>query len=186
MKAGNALTWTAIVLLGGASAGLGFWLARHREIPVAAAIPAGLRVVAPGEPVPDLTLVELRRGEVQRLPAPQGRPRLVNYWASWCGPCREEMPLLDRYAKAQDADGVQVVGIALDSVAEARRFLFEVPVSFALYLETPGPTDSSVMLGNSRGVLPYTVLVDGDGRLLKTHTGPFPDDASLAAWAQPN
>jgi thiol-disulfide isomerase/thioredoxin len=136
--------------------------------------------------VPELELVELRRGEVRRLPAPDGRPRLINYWASWCGPCRAEMPILERFARDQGPNGVEVVGIALDSVTEARRFLSEVPVSFPLYVEVPSATDSSVVLGNHRGLLPYTVLIGADGRLLKTHTGPFPDDASLAAWAPPN
>ena len=70
------------------------------------------------------------------------------------------------------------------SRVEARRFLFEVPVSFPLFLETPGPADSSVVLGNARGLLPYTVLVGADGRLRKTHTGPFPDAEAVAAWAE--
>ena len=79
--------------------------------------------------------------------------------------------------------GVQVIGIALDTAEEARAFRRVVPVRFTLLLETPGPGDSSVRLGNARGVLPYTVLVDAQGRLAKTHYGAFPDVDAVRAWA---
>jgi thiol-disulfide isomerase/thioredoxin len=182
-RAGAVLTWTAIVGLGAISAGLGWWLGVARQEASGPPVPPGLVVVAPGERVPDLDLVDLRQGHARRLPAPDGRPRLVNYWASWCGPCREEMPVLERFARTQGADGVEVVGIALDAAVDARRFLTEVPVTFPLYLETPGPADSSVVLGNTRGLLPFTALVGADGRLLKTHYGPFPDAEAVADWA---
>ena len=175
-------TWAALVLFGGLSAALGAWIAHRVDERSGPPPPAGLVIVAPGDPVPDLRLADLRTGEARPLVAP-GRTRLLNYWASWCSPCREEMPLLDSFAASQGANGVEVVGIALDSPAEAERFVAEVPVRFTLLVETPGPADSSVVLGNRRGVLPFTVLVDAEGRLLKTHYGPFPDEAAVAAWA---
>lgn len=185
MKAGSALTWTAIVLLGGASAALGGWLGQRHQDASGPPLPPGFVVVEPGQAVPPHQLADLRTGELRPL-AGTGRPRLLNWWASWCGPCREEMPLLDAFAKGQGDNGVEVVGIALDTPEDARRFLAQVPVTFPLLLDSPGPADTSVLLGNRRGLLPYTVLVDGEGRLLKTHYGPFPDGATLAAWAQPN
>ena len=175
-------TWAALVLFGGLSAGLGWWIGHRADERAGPPPPPGLVIVAPGEAVPDLRLADLRTGDRRPLVAP-GRTRLLNYWASWCSPCREEMPLLDGFAASQGANGVEVVGIALDSPAEAERFLAEVPVRFPLLVETPGPADSSVVLGNRRGVLPFTVLVDAEGRLLKTHYGPFPDEAAVAAWA---
>jgi thiol-disulfide isomerase/thioredoxin len=179
----DLLTWGAIVLLGGVCAGLGWWLGQRVLWPAEQPPPPGVSVVKVGEPMPAWTFAALDGGD----PIPvsgRGRPRLINYWASWCGPCRKEMPVLDAYAAEQGGNGVQVIGVALDSADEARAFLGQVPVGFRLALETPGPGDSSVRLGNARGILPYTVLVDGEGRLAKTHYGAFPDVEAVRAWVR--
>ena len=132
-----------------------------------------LRVVHPG--VRPIKIVDLA------AIAP-GRPLLVNVWASWCGPCVEEMPELQRFARAQGREGVQVVGLALDTAEGVRGFLDRVPVDYPILLETPGPADASVWLGNTRGLLPYTVLVDAEGRVAKQKLGPF-GRGEIEAWA---
>ena len=183
MKRSDVLTWSAIVLMGFVCAGLGWWLGERMLWPAERPPPPGVAVVKVGEPVPAWIFDALDGGEPITLSGP-GRPRLVNYWASWCGPCRKEMPVLDAYAGQQGGDGVQVVGIALDSPDEARAFLREVPVRFRLAVETPGPGDSSIRLGNARGILPYTVLVDAQGRVARTHYGAFADVAAVEAWVR--
>ena len=183
MKREAVLTWAAILVLGSISAGLGWWLGHRTLLPAERPPPPGLTVLAVGDALPPLALPELDGGRMRSLSGP-GRPRLINYWASWCGPCRKEMPVLDAYATEQGDNGVQVIGIALDTPAEARAFLREVPVGFTVLLETPGRGDSSVRLGNSRGILPYTVLVDAGGRLAKTHYGAFPDAAAVREWVR--
>ncbi|MGY0558685.1 MULTISPECIES: redoxin family protein [unclassified Lysobacter] len=135
--------------------------------------PAGLAVAKRGETIPTLQLPDLD-GRIIELPAAHlGRPQLINFWASWCGPCIEEMPELDRFAASQAADGTQVVGIALDEAAAVAAFLQKVPVNYPILIDAAGPADSGVQLGNLRGVLPYTVLLDGQGRLVKQKIGPF-------------
>ena len=145
--------------------------------------PPGLRIAKRGELVPALKLRGLD-GNVVELPADlAGRPLLINLWASWCGPCIREMPELQRFAAEQGSNGVQVVGIALDDEAAVRAFLERVPVGYPILVDKPGPADAGVSLGNPKGVLPYSVLVSADGRLLKQRIGPF-DEGEIAAWVQ--
>lgn len=146
--------------------------------------PAGTTVAHRGDPLPELTLRDLD-GNPARFPgASAGRPLLVNLWASWCGPCIEEMPELQRFATAQGEAGVQVVGIALDEPQAVRAFLQRIPVDYPILLDAPGPADAGVRLGNPRGVLPYSILVSADGRLLKQRIGPF-GHGEIDGWAAP-
>lgn len=149
----------------------------------APAPPPGVKPAKPGEPMPPLELADLQ-GRVHPLPgAYAGRPLLINVWASWCGPCIEEMPELDRYARSQGKQGVQVLGLALDTPENINEFLDRVPVAYPILLDTPGPADASVWLGNRKGVLPYSVLVGADGRILKQKIGPF-ESGEINDWAE--
>lgn len=139
----------------------------------APAPPAGVLVAARGDVVAPIVLDTLAGG---RAPVPDpasGRPTLVNVWASWCGPCIAEMPELERYHAEQAGNGVQVVGIALDDRTAVEAFLRRVPVTYPILLDAPGPADAGVRLGNPAGVLPYTALLDADGRLVGQKIGPF-------------
>jgi len=158
---------------------LGHWFAA-----TAPAVPAGVTVAAEGEPIPSIALPSLDGTSVALPEAFAGRPILVNVWASWCGPCIEEMPELQRFAASQGANGTQVVGIALDDAAAVRAFLQRVPVQYPILVDTPGPADAGVQLGNPKGVLPYSVLVSADGRLLKQRIGPF-SHGEITRWAAP-
>ena len=135
--------------------------------------PADLPVARRGEAVPAIRLPALDGATVELPAAYAGRPVLVNLWASWCGPCIEEMPELDRFAAAQGPNGTQVVGIALDDAAAVEAFLKRIPVRYPILLDEAGPRDAGVQLGNPKGVLPYTALISADGRLIKQKIGPF-------------
>jgi len=150
----------------------------------APALPDGSQVARRGEPLPAVRLDTLDGGILQLPDDFAGRPLLVNVWASWCPPCIEEMPELDRYARAQGDDGVQVLGLALDDAQAVREFLQRIPVRYPLAIDAPGPADAGVRLGNPKGVLPYSILVSADGRLLKQKIGPF-EPGEIDRWAAP-
>ena len=100
-----------------------------------------------------------------------GSITLVNFWATWCKPCREEMPMLVDLHKAFAPSGFQVVGVALDDVQQARDFAAELGVDYTILV---GSTDVMTMAqsyGNLSGVLPYSVLIGRDGIVRWTHLG---------------
>ncbi len=179
-----ALLWVAVL-----AGGLGLWAGHRLEQRTAApeAVPARRApmpagdIAGIGDPLPALSLPDLA-GERVDLRNFSGRPLLINVWASWCAPCVQEMPELARFATAQGSDGVQVLGLALDTPEGVRDFLARVPVAYPIVLETPGPADASVRLGNTQGLLPYTVLVDAQGRIVRRKLGPFAE-GEIEGWA---
>lgn len=184
----RAVWWVAgIAAAAGLSAGA--WLSRPAtpplpsmstpSAPLKSAMPVqGVRV---GELMPSFTLPDLDGMPVKFPDQFKGKPLLINVWASWCAPCIEEMPELARFAARHADTGPQVVGLALDTPEAVLDFLGNVPVYYPIVIETPGPQDASVKLGNSQGLLPYSVLVDAQGRVLKQKLGPF-KVGEIDAW----
>ncbi|HEY6943216.1 TlpA disulfide reductase family protein [Dokdonella sp.] len=169
--------------LAGALAGLaaGVWL---RPAPAPAAR-APVEVVGRTRPALELPDPD---GRPQSLARWDGKLVLLNFWASWCAPCVEEMPLLDRTQQRLAARGLQVVGIAADDAGATRAFLREHPVSYPVLVDDPVSAradDASNRFGNARDVLPYSVLIGRDGRILAQRYGNF-SETSLEAWLQPH
>lgn len=151
----------------------------------AAPPPAGITVAVPGQPLPKLQLRDLDETSIQIPSAWHGQITLVNFWATWCAPCLKEMPDLQAFAAAQKIDGVRVVGIALDEASSVRSFLQTHGITYPILIDAAGPSDASVRYGNPAGVLPYSILVSSDGRLLKSRIGPFTDAQDIARWVTP-
>ncbi|PRD66832.1 TlpA disulfide reductase family protein [Malikia granosa] len=101
----------------------------------------------------------------------RGRPLLVNFWATWCPPCVEELPLLDQFYQSRRAQGWQLLGLAIDQPSAVRAFLARRPLSFPIGLAGLGGTELSRELGNSNGGLPFSVLFDPAGRLVERKLG---------------
>ena len=176
-------------LLAGRWAGLQRTEAGQRALQAVAdatapAVPADVRPARPGDPLPPIHLPGLDGKIVELGAIAPDRPLLVNVWAGWCGPCVEEMPELQRFARTQDEGGVQVVGLALDTPEGVREFLARVPVDYPIVIDQPGPADASVWLGNTRGLLPYSVLVDAQRRVVKQKLGPFAP-GEVDHWVMP-
>jgi thiol-disulfide isomerase/thioredoxin len=100
-----------------------------------------------------------------------GKPILLNFWAPWCPPCVEEMPLLERFHQQNVANGWQVVGLAADQASAVRRFLQKQSISFPTPLAGFDGIQLSRELGNVSGGLPFTVVINAAGEVAARHMG---------------
>lgn len=100
----------------------------------------------------------------------RGKPVLVNFWATWCPPCVEELPLLERF-HADHAARWQVVGLAIDQPSAVRKFLGRMQLTFPIGLAGLGGTELGRALGNDTGSLPFTVALGADGSVLHRKMG---------------
>ncbi|MEX1168477.1 MAG: TlpA disulfide reductase family protein [Hydrogenophaga sp.] len=113
----------------------------------------------------------------------QGRPLLVNFWATWCPPCVEELPMLNAFYEANKARGWQVVGLAVDQRAAVQTFMQRLPLAFPVGMAGIGGVDLSRQLGNANGALPFTVVFDGAGRVRHQKIGKV-SLSDLENWAK--
>ena len=113
----------------------------------------------------------------------KGKRLLLNFWATWCPPCVEELPLLDAFYQAQKGNGWQVLGLAVDQPTMVRRWLQTRPLSYAVGMAGLDGTELSKTLGNLAGSLPFTVAFGASGELLVRKVGKVSQD-ELTSWAK--
>ncbi|MBF6570886.1 MAG: TlpA family protein disulfide reductase [Candidatus Binataceae bacterium] len=111
------------------------------------------------------------KGRTRRLAEWKGKVVLCNFWATWCSPCREEIPMLVALSREMASKEVQVVGIALDSTPKVGEFARDYKVSYPLLLAGPDGIDLMRAVGNQVGGLPYTVFLDRQGRIVNRKLG---------------
>lgn len=183
-------------LTGAAAAAAGAWWGWQRQpgTPTAGASDTASsasgqpdpNVAAPGDPLPagfwDVHF-DTPEGTAFNWSGLQGKPLLLNFWATWCPPCVKEMPELDRFHREFSAAGWQVVGLAIDGPTPVKEFLAKVQVGFGVALAGFGGTELAQTLGNTAGGLPFTVLIDAQGRIRHRKMGATHFD-ELAAWAR--
>jgi len=111
----------------------------------------------------------------------QGKPLLINFWATWCPPCIEELPLIDAFYNRNKSKSLQVIGLAVDQPSMVRRYLTQKPLSFPVGLAGFNGTELGRTLGNAQSVLPFSVIFDAKGRLLAQKAGKL-EQSDLDAW----
>ena len=110
-------------------------------------------------------------GVNQALKQYKGKIIVLNFWATWCAPCREEMPELSQLYTEYKSKNVVVLGIAVDELALVKEFSLATPVSYPLFAAENDGMNLGIDLGNDKGVLPYTVIINADGSVVKTFFG---------------
>lgn len=113
--------------------------------------------------------------DAQGTPVPmqqyQGKPVLVNFWATWCPPCVDEMPELNELQHELGAEKLQIVGIGIDSASNIAEFAKKHNITYPLLVAGSSGTDLSRQFGNQAGGLPFTVLLDAQGQVRKQYLG---------------
>lgn len=169
-----ALVGAAALVAGGA----GTYVALQGSVATPKADSAVLRMHASPRPLPEIAFVE-GAGKPRTLADFRGRTVLLNVWATWCPPCREEMPSLDRLQMKLGGPGFEVVALSIDAggVPVVERFYKEIGIgALAIYV------DSSMRAANLLATpgVPTTLLIDAEGRELGRHAGPAQwDDAAV-------
>ena len=110
-------------------------------------------------------------GKAQAIAQWQGKTLVVNFWATWCPPCREEMPSFSRLQTKYAKNGVQFVGIALDTADNVTKFVQKQPVSYPLLIGDLAGTELTRLLGNASLALPYTVVLGPAGDVMLARLG---------------
>jgi thiol-disulfide isomerase/thioredoxin len=161
MKASFAFALVGLAALVG---GTGLYLASRPAAPIAAPeiSPSALYAA---------TFSDLQ-GQPVSLGRYSGHPLVLNFWATWCAPCREEMPALSRVS-VRSAPSVQFVGIAQDDPEKVRAFARQLPVAYPLWTGSDAAMELARRLGNRMGVLPFTVILDGSGRVVAEKVGAY-------------
>lgn len=120
-----------------------------------------------------LTKISLRdlSGNSHRLSEWKGKVLVVNFWATWCEPCREEIPALVKIQSRLEGKGLQIVGIAIDSADKVQDFSKTYGINYAVLLGGMDAFDLLRGLGNSAGGLPFTLVLDRTGRIRTTRLG---------------
>lgn len=161
----NRRRWLGLGALALAFGGFGAWVASRRYA-VGDADSAAIELLY-GLTLPDA------HGAPTALAALRGQPAVVNFWATWCPPCVEEMPELSEIGNEFRGRGLRVIGIGIDSASNIGQFSLKTPMGYPLLVAGNSGLELVRRLGNTAGALPFTVVVARDGSVAWRTLGRF-------------
>ncbi|HXQ31616.1 MAG TPA: TlpA disulfide reductase family protein [Steroidobacteraceae bacterium] len=112
-----------------------------------------------------------------------GKALMVNFWATWCAPCRREIPLLNKIRREYAANGIEIVGIAVDFADDVRAYASHVPIAYPVLVGEQEGLEAARAFGVASAVFPFTAFTDSHGRVLTIHLGELhePDARAILA-----
>jgi thiol-disulfide isomerase/thioredoxin len=178
---------------------LGYFLYDRSRAPAAEPVPATVAAspaaatagdpaaASPGEPkVPEIrpvfTLKDVQ-GQPRSITEWDGRSLVVNFWATWCAPCRREIPLLNALHTEFAPQGVEVLGIAVDFVEDVAKYMQETPIAYPVLVGEQDGLDAAEAFGVKTMAFPFTIFVDNRGRILTVHMGEIHEPEARAILA---
>jgi thiol-disulfide isomerase/thioredoxin len=159
----KSLSTFTLGIVGAVALALGAYFGLRQEPPADASVLLALSL-------PDVA------GKEQSIGQWRGKVVVVNFWATWCAPCREEMPEFIRAQTEYGARGLQFVGIAVDQVDKVDQFAKELGLNYPTLIGGFGAVELSKTLGNRLAALPFTIIVDRQGHVAHTQLGPLKPD----------
>ncbi len=161
----NALLLTAALL----SLTGGYWLAQSMRAPEPMTAPQD-----GGGDVIEFALPDLE-GKTRQLSEWRGKVVVLNFWATWCPPCRDEIPLFIALQKKHQAQGLQIIGVAIDRLDAVQAYRQSVGMNYPSLIGDDDAMQVMARYGNASGSLPFTVVIDPNGHALAHKLGEFRD-----------
>jgi thiol-disulfide isomerase/thioredoxin len=191
------LLGAALVILAAGAAGFLAYRARHADdsaLAATAPAPAPAPSVQPDtaaseagpakKPVPttlpDITLADMT-GKPTKLASFGGRPLMVNFWATWCAPCRREIPLLNKIRRERQGQNAEIVGIAVDFKEDVAKFLTKTPLNYPLLVGEEDGLAAAEAFGMGMA-FPFSVFIDSQNRILTVKIGELHEDEANFAF----
>ena len=165
----NAWRWALFGGLAAVALAAGLWVGCETLLPDTPRVGQSAGALV-GIALPDVD------GKSQAMTQWSGKVIVANFWATWCAPCREEMPMFVRLQREHADKGLQFVGIAVDDAGKVRQFAQEINLNYPALIGGYGAMELSKTLGNSLMALPFTVIVDRQGRIAHTQLGPLKEE----------
>jgi len=152
------------------AAGVGLFFYRQQSAAPTAPLPPPAPPSALAATLPEFQLAD-RDGQMRRLQDWPDRSLIVNFWATWCAPCRREIPLLQQLQRDHEEEGLQVIGIAVDFRDKVLAYADEMGIDYPLLIGEQEALDAAAAFGVTTVGLPFTVFSDRQGRVVLAHLG---------------